>query len=403
MKKVKIIFSLLCLLLIYSAIGTSNKVEAKYVLSKKASIPFNTSNYYFEVTAENTEIVSLPAIVNITVKNNDGTNFTDLDLEYAISHAQSDSIDVTIDKTSDILTGGSKQEKTYQVTFDKKESVDTFPINDKITFNFNAKTPYSELKNIDFNFNVSKPENELEPIIEEIQITNKSASTINIKTIAKRAEEYIYYIKLLEEPEVSYIEKGTNTTGEYTFTDLKGDTEYSIKVIAKNANGEDSQQITGKTNFAIYYIDSQHNPPQHTIFYNYITSYYNSSKELVLNSSSVTNYGYVGFDSKVDFTDYSKVTIKYKVLTPFTSMNGTTMSATVSLAERQDVNNFGTVASAVLHQFTYWASAENKDMVSTTTYKTTTIDVSNITGEYYIILSLNRGGGAIAIQSITIE
>ena len=142
MKKTKIFFSIFAVIIIYFVISLFSKVEAKYVLQEGIDINYNTSDYYFNIETDKTEITSFPATINVTVKNNDGTNFTDTDLKYTIGTNNDNYTVIANGGNTKTLKGGSNQEETFEVTIDKK--VDD--ISDSLQLVFNIETPYSDYK-----------------------------------------------------------------------------------------------------------------------------------------------------------------------------------------------------------------------------------------------------------------
>ena len=126
--------------------GIAYNVYARYMLSKRVSISLNTSDYYFEVEPEQTEITTFPTTLNIKVKNYKNNNFTDSDLNYTLQATGNDFVDIQVSENKGTLKGGSKQEKTFTVTIDKKDNIDYFL--DNINLKFNITTPYTDSKEI---------------------------------------------------------------------------------------------------------------------------------------------------------------------------------------------------------------------------------------------------------------
>ena len=141
MKKTKILFILVLVILL---LGLGYQVYGKYVLSKKVSISFNTSDYYFEISTDKKEIKSLPATINVTVKNYSEENFTDNDLEYTVSTSKSN-LGIEISEQEGTLLGGSKQEKTFTITL-KEQGIDW--ISEQIEIEFDIKKPYLDTKSV---------------------------------------------------------------------------------------------------------------------------------------------------------------------------------------------------------------------------------------------------------------
>lgn len=133
-KKILFILSTLTLLIVMFT-----NVYAKYVVSKSISINFSTACFYFDVTADITQTSTLPVTVNFTVKNHNGKNFTDLDIDYEISIQNSDDYTMTVNGgNARTIKGRSKVDDTFQVSIDKKGTSAT----KDIIITFDTKTPY---------------------------------------------------------------------------------------------------------------------------------------------------------------------------------------------------------------------------------------------------------------------
>lgn len=139
--------------------GIAYNVYARYMLSKRVSISLNTSDYYFKVEPEQTEITTFPTTLNITVKNYENNNFTDSDLNYTLQATGNDFVDIQVSENKGILQGGSKQEKTFTVTIDKKDNVDYFL--DNIDLKFNITNPYTDTKEISLQIKSTSKDNSM--------------------------------------------------------------------------------------------------------------------------------------------------------------------------------------------------------------------------------------------------
>lgn len=143
MKKARIIaiFILLTVLMyVY------NVVQARYILNKNIQISYNTSDYYFDVSIDVGTISEFPTTINITTKNNNGTNYTDTDLIYTIGINNSNYTISTDDgKNTRTLAGGSKREETFAITINKLE--EETDLNSKINLTFTVSKPYSDTIN----------------------------------------------------------------------------------------------------------------------------------------------------------------------------------------------------------------------------------------------------------------
>ena len=126
--------------------GIAYNVYARYMLSKRVSISINTSDYYFEIEPEQTEITTFPTTLNVKIKNYENNYFTDSNLNYTLQATGNDFVDIQVSENKGTLKGGSKQEKTFTVTIDKKDNVDYLV--DDIQLKFNIINPYTDTKNI---------------------------------------------------------------------------------------------------------------------------------------------------------------------------------------------------------------------------------------------------------------
>ena len=149
MRKTKIIFSIFTLIIIYFILCMFSKVEARYVKTASVDIDYNTSDYYFDIEVDKTEITSLPATINVTVRNYEGENFTDTDLQYTLS-ASNSNLNISIaENTEGILKGGSKQEKNFIINIDTKTNY----ANETLKLQFNISKPYTTTEEIPIDIN----------------------------------------------------------------------------------------------------------------------------------------------------------------------------------------------------------------------------------------------------------
>jgi len=63
------------------------QVIAKYILNKNLDINIKSAQFYFEAEIENTalELNNNQSETNLTIKNNNGTNYNNYDITYKIS------------------------------------------------------------------------------------------------------------------------------------------------------------------------------------------------------------------------------------------------------------------------------------------------------------------------------
>lgn len=156
MKKTKILFILVLGILL---LGLGYQVYGKYVLSKKVSISFNTSDYYFEPSININATKTLPVTVDVTVKNHNGTDYTDKDLSYALRVSDGYTLTVVDGVNQRKLTGGQKSEETFRVTIDKtgeqkNENVHIyFDITKPYTTTESTKIAYQDVYDYDYTGN----------------------------------------------------------------------------------------------------------------------------------------------------------------------------------------------------------------------------------------------------------
>ncbi len=150
MKKIEIKFTtvliiILAIILTTATIYIFNTAQARYKLNKQIQIGYTTPDYYFDVSADITEISSFPATINITAKNHNGINYTTDNIVYTIG-VDNPNYTVTAKdgKNTRTLTGGSKQQETYAVTINKNGTDSSESIN----LTFTVTKPYSDSENI---------------------------------------------------------------------------------------------------------------------------------------------------------------------------------------------------------------------------------------------------------------
>ena len=146
-KKIGIILSIIIAIMLIG--GIVYNVYARYVLSKRVSISFDTADYYFDVEVDRTQITSFPATINVSVKNYEGENFTDTDLQYNITVNEGYTIQINDEKIERNLQGNKKNEDSFVITINKNENYNTQLIN----LQFNVKKPYTDniIKKIAYN------------------------------------------------------------------------------------------------------------------------------------------------------------------------------------------------------------------------------------------------------------
>ena len=136
------------LLIIYIARNIEQSL-ARYVLTKNIDIPITSSSYYLELETGIRLFNNESLNTSIVVKNNDGTNYADGNIEYTII-ATSSKFDVTIsDSANGILVGGNINSNTIPVLISKKPSANLSEL-EVISVKINVTYPYVETKTIIF-------------------------------------------------------------------------------------------------------------------------------------------------------------------------------------------------------------------------------------------------------------
>lgn len=226
-----IILALIALLLTIYAINTA---QARYIQNKQIQIAYKTPDYYFDVTIDTTEISTFPATINVTVKNNNGTNYTSENLIYTIGLDNSNYKITVAGGTTRTLTGGSKQQETYAVTINKT-GTDT---SDKINLTFTVSKPYEDT--------ISK---ELEiktiPAYYGALVTNYSAGGVSAWRVFHKDEEGRVY--LITDDYVAYKDLPTSKAGTAL---MRGSNNYKLhmKPIVNNNDYSGSDWIIANTN-----------------------------------------------------------------------------------------------------------------------------------------------------------
>ncbi len=136
MKKTKILW---VLVLVTILLGLSYQVYAKYVIKREISVGYTTSDYYFEPQININVTKTLPVTVDVTVKNHNGTDYTDEDLNYALRVSDGYTLTVVDGVNQRKLTGGQKSEETFKVTINKTGDQK----NENIQIYFDVTTPYT--------------------------------------------------------------------------------------------------------------------------------------------------------------------------------------------------------------------------------------------------------------------
>ena len=100
----------LILILCVGLICFSGQVFAKYILTRGFDVNITTAPFYFDAEIENAEVelIDKQAEINLTIKNNDGTNYNSYDTNYEISLEEKSEYTIEIqDEYNGLLKGNS--------------------------------------------------------------------------------------------------------------------------------------------------------------------------------------------------------------------------------------------------------------------------------------------------------
>lgn len=223
------------LILLALSIYIYNGVQGRYELNKQIQISYTTPDYYFDVTLDTTEIKSFPATINVTAKNNNGTNYTTEDLTYTIGLDNSNYTVTAVGGNTRTLAGGKVSVETYAITINKT-GTDT---SDKINLIFTVNKPYTDTKGQELKINTI-------PAYYGALVTNYSANGISAWRVFHKDENGRVY--LITDDYVEYDKLPTSTKG----TALNLASGYScvinFKDIVNNNDYTGSDWIINNTN-----------------------------------------------------------------------------------------------------------------------------------------------------------
>lgn len=238
MKTIEIKFTtvlkiVLILILVLASIYIYNIVQGRYQMNKQIQISYKTSDYYFSTSVDITEIDKFPATINITAKNNNGTNYTTGNLIYTIGVNNSNYTVAAVGGNTRTLVGGSKQQETYAVTINKTGIDDS----EKINLTFTVNKPYADTINKELTITAI-------PAYYGALVTNYTCPTSGVKwRVFHKDENGRYY--LIADDYVPYSSLPTSTSG----TALnKGSTEYRAYFTNILGNYTGSAWIKNNTN-----------------------------------------------------------------------------------------------------------------------------------------------------------
>lgn len=203
----------LALILLALSIYIYNEVQGRYELNKQIQISYTTPDYYFDVTLDTTEIKSFPATINVTAKNNNGTNYTTEDLTYTIGLDNSNYTVTAVGGNTRTLAGGRETQETYAITINKT-GTDT---SDKINLIFTVNKPYTDTKSQGLEINTI-------PAYYGALVTNYSANGISAWRVFHKDEngrvylitdDYVEYDKLPKDRSQIALNKYTDYTANF--------------------------------------------------------------------------------------------------------------------------------------------------------------------------------------------
>lgn len=140
----KIILILLVFILSLFIFCETKYIYARYAIEKKVKVPIYTSDYYFVAKVKEKEIKSFPVTLHLTIKNNNGTKYTDTNLKYKISLENPNYIITEGANNIKQIAGGSKKTKKVTITIDKINVDNSASLN----LIFDVITPYTDQKKV---------------------------------------------------------------------------------------------------------------------------------------------------------------------------------------------------------------------------------------------------------------
>jgi len=131
------------------------QVIAKYILNKNLDINIKSAQFYFEAEIENTalELNNNQSETNLTIKNNNGTNYNNYDITYKISLKENNKFILYVNdsKTENneivkVIKGEKLLNEVVSLKFILKEGVET-GAEEKIEIVIESNSPYSKMIN----------------------------------------------------------------------------------------------------------------------------------------------------------------------------------------------------------------------------------------------------------------
>ena len=187
MKNRRIVIFLTAIVTIIAFSITFGRTYAKYILTRHIEIDFSSQPFYFEVkipdkvvfkrttdTSDFDTILTETTSFDITISNNNGTNYNSFDTDYEITMVGNDKFAfVDGDTITKTITGGSLKNDTISLKLKIKDME-----NPSKTFKVKIKTTSPYVKEEEFTFNV-----EQKGAIQTIEdLVDLSLASRNIKT-----------------------------------------------------------------------------------------------------------------------------------------------------------------------------------------------------------------------------
>jgi len=136
-------YKCILVIIITGLICLGGQVLGRYILTKNIGVNITTSPFYFEAEVENDEIelIDNKAEINLTIKNNNGTNYNLYDTNYEITLQENGQSVISVeDENSQILKGESIKQNNVKIKFEKlvEDSIE------QINLIIKSKKPYKK-------------------------------------------------------------------------------------------------------------------------------------------------------------------------------------------------------------------------------------------------------------------
>ena len=136
-------------------------IYAKYILTKNFSLTSSSLPFFInsEVSTDSIILEDNEGELTLTIKNNDGTNYNDFEIQYEIYLEDSSLYTITAeDANNGKISGGALTENNITINFTPVEGA-TIKLNETVRLIVKSISPYS--KQIIHEININKPDAEL--------------------------------------------------------------------------------------------------------------------------------------------------------------------------------------------------------------------------------------------------